>query len=209
MAVVRWDPWKELAGIERQFDELFARSGRPGQQRLGWAPAVDVHHEGDTMVIEAEIPGVSPDDVEVTFDDDVLTISGHREEARSVNEGQWVRRERMTGQFRRSISLPPGVDPNQISAKASNGVIELHIPRPRKTAPHRVQLEGGGGGQQAKPIDVTSSDSSRAAGSSGAGKQSSSEGSSADKRATSSRASGSSRSTKKGSGSASSKRSTS
>ena len=160
MAIVRWDPWRELAGIERQFDEMFGR-GRSGTRAQGtgtWVPALDVHQEGDTMVICAEIAGVDPENVDVTIDDDVLTVSGKRDDDRKVEEGQWIRRERFTGQFRRSISLPPGVDPDKVKANAKNGVIEIRVPRPSKTEPHRVQLGSGNGGKRTE-IDVESSSS--------------------------------------------------
>ena len=158
MAIVRWDPWRELAGIERQFDELFGR-GRAGSRGQGsgtWVPALDVHQDGDTMVICADIAGVDPEQVDITVDDDVLTVSGRRDEDRKVEEGQWIRRERVTGQFRRSISLPPGVDPQKVKANAKNGVIEIRVPRPTKSEPHRIELSGGKD-QQQTAIDVESS----------------------------------------------------
>jgi HSP20 family protein len=157
MAIVRWDPWRELAGFERQFDELFGRgrAGSRGQGTSTWVPALDVHQEGDTMVVRAEIAGVDPDNVDITIDDDVLTISGKREDDRKVEEGQWIRRERVSGQFRRSISLPPGVDPSKVKANAQNGVIEVRVPRPTQKEPHRVQLSSGNGGKSTA-IDVES-----------------------------------------------------
>ena len=160
MAIVRWDPWRELAGFERQFDELFGR-GRAGSREQGtstWVPALDVHQDGDTMVIGAEIAGVDLDNVDITINDDVLTISGKREDDRKVEEGSWIRRERVSGQFRRSISLPPGVDPAKVKASAKNGVIEIRVPRPSKTEPHRVQLSSGGG-QKSTEVEVESASS--------------------------------------------------
>jgi HSP20 family protein len=184
MAIVRWDPWKELAGFERQFDELFGRMGRTRSSSSAWAPAVDVHQEGDTMVICADVAGVDPGDIDITVDDDVLTISGRREDDRTVEEGQWIRRERMSGQFRRSVSLPPGVDPNQVKAEAKNGVIEVRVPRPQRSEPYHVPL-GGGDGNTGKTIDVNSSESQTEGGGS--------------KRASKSTARGSTRKTSKGS----------
>lgn len=182
MAIVRWDPWKELAGFERQFDELFGRMGRTrGAAGNAWAPALDVHQEGDTMVICADVAGVDPGQIDITVDDNVLTISGQREDDRKVEEGQWIRRERMTGQFRRSISLPPGVDPNQVKAEAKNGVIEVRVPRPQRNQPHRVQLTGTqGSGNATQAIEVNSSESeseSESGSGSGSGSKSGSEGS--------------------------------
>jgi HSP20 family protein len=160
MAIVRWDPWRELAGFERQFDELFGRgrAGSRGQGMATWVPALDVHQDGDTMVICAEIAGVDPGDVEITIDDNVLTMSGKREDDRKVEEGQWIRRERISGQFRRSISLPPGVDPERVKATAKNGVIEVRVPQMSQKEPHRVQLSPGNG-KQSTEIDVESTSS--------------------------------------------------
>jgi HSP20 family protein len=168
MAIVRWDPWRELAGLERQFDELLGRgrAGSRGQAGSTWVPALDVHQDGDTMVIRAEIAGVDPEKVEITIDDDVLTLSGKREEDRKVEEGQWIRRERFTGQFRRSISLPPGVDPRQVKANATNGVIEIRVPRPGPSEPHRVQLSSENG-HKSTEIEVESGSTSGNGGSQG------------------------------------------
>src|SRR5688572_28879847 len=162
MAIVRWDPWRELAGFERQFDELFGRgrTGSRGQGMSTWVPALDVHQDGDTMVIRAEIAAVDPDNVEITIDDDVLTMSGKREDDRKVEEGQWIRRERVTGQFRRSISLPPGVDPDKVKAAARHGVIEIRVPRPSPNEPHRVRLSSGNG-HKSTEVEVESKSKSK------------------------------------------------
>jgi HSP20 family protein len=159
--LVRWDPWSELAGLERQFDEMFGRAGR-GRTRSGeggWTPALDVHQDDDTIVIRAELAGIPPDQVDVTVEDNVLTLSGTREEDRSVEEGQWIRRERFTGRFQRSISLPPGVDADQIKATADNGVIEIRVPTSRSAEPQRIPLQtGGASGSGTQEVDVTSRD---------------------------------------------------
>jgi HSP20 family protein len=151
-----------LAGFERQFDELFGRgrAGSRGQGTATWVPALDVHQDGDTMVIRAEIAGVDPDNVEITIDDDVLTVSGKREDDRKVEEGQWIRRERVTGQFRRSISLPPGVDPDKVKAAARHGVIEIRVPRPSPNEPHRVRLSSGNG-HKSTEVEVESKSKSK------------------------------------------------
>ena len=160
MAVVRWDPWRELSAMERQLDEMFGRAGRPmnrGQEPSGWVPPLDVHQEGDQMVVCAEVAGIDPNEVDITVEDDVLTISGSREEDRTVEEGNWIRRERQTGRFRRAVSLPPGIDPGEIRANARNGVIEIRIPQPAASEPHRVPLQSGEGSSSAVPVTESSS----------------------------------------------------
>lgn len=148
MAIVRWDPWRDLAAFERQLDQMMGRlgggAGTGNQEQRAWTPSLDVHQEGDTMVICAEVAGIDPDQVDISVEDDVLTISGSREDHNEVEEGQWIRRERHWGQFRRSVSLPPGVDPEQIQASARNGLIEVRVPRPAQVGAHRVPLQGGG-----------------------------------------------------------------
>lgn len=169
MAIVRWDPWRDLAAFERQLDQMMGRmgggAGTGTQEQRAWTPSLDVHQEGDTMVICAEVAGIDPDQVDISVEDDVLTISGSREDHNEVEEGQWIRRERHWGQFRRSVSLPPGVDPEQIQASARNGLIEVRVPRPAQVGAHRVPLRGGatgsGGGTGTgtggtQTIDVTS-----------------------------------------------------
>lgn len=169
MAIVRWDPWRDLAAFERQLDQMMGRmgggTGAGSREQRAWSPSLDVHQEGDTMVICAEVAGIDPEQVDISVEDDVLTISGSREDHNEVEEGQWIRRERYSGQFRRSVSLPPGVDPEQIQASARNGLIEIRVPRPTQIGAHRVPLRGGGAanggsgggdGEGAQSIDVTS-----------------------------------------------------
>ena len=172
MAIVRWDPWRDLAAFERQLDQMMGRmcggTGSGGREQWAWSPSLDVHQEGDTMVICAEVAGIDPDQVYISVEDDVLTISGSREDHNEVEEGQWIRRERYAGQFRRSVSLPPGVDPEQIEASARHGLIEIRVPRPTQMGAHRVPLRGGagaggtGGNGGPQSIDVTSTAGSNA-----------------------------------------------
>ena len=160
MPLVRWDPWRDIAALERQFDERFGRGSRSGMRtREKWMPMLDVRQDGDDLVIDAELAGVDPKDVEITIENSVLRIAGTREEESKVDEGNWIRRERFSGRFERQVSLPQGVDPDAVSASARNGIIEIRVPYPGAPEPHRVQLQIGGdqnGGTQA--IDVSSSD---------------------------------------------------
>lgn len=159
MASIRWDPWQELATFERQLDQWLGRhnAGAGGDAEgggAGWAPAVDVHQEGDTMVICADAAGVDPSEVDVSIEDDTLTISGSRSDHREVTGGQWIRRERQSGRFSRSIRLPSGVDPARIEATAANGVIRVRVPLSSPTTSHRVPVRTGAGGGAGTPTDI-------------------------------------------------------
>jgi len=160
MPLVRWDPWRDIAALERQFDERFGRGSRSGMRaREKWMPMFDVHQDGDDLVIEAELAGVDPKDVEITIENSVLRIAGSREENSKVEDGNWIRRERFSGRFERQVSLPQGIDPDAVTASAKNGIIEIRVPYSGAPEPHRVQLQTGGdqtAGAQA--IDVSSSD---------------------------------------------------
>ena len=160
MALVRWDPWRDIAALERQLDERFGRGSRSGvRAREKWMPMLDVHQDGNDLVIEAELAGVDPKDVEITIENSVLRIAGTREEDSKVEDGNWIRRERFSGRFERQVSLPQGIDPDAVTASAKNGVIEVRVPYSGAPEPHRVQLQTGGDQTEgAQAIDVSSSD---------------------------------------------------
>ena len=160
MPLVRWDPWRDIAALERQFDERFGRGSRSGMRaREKWTPMLDVHQDGDDLVIDAELAGVDPKDVEITIENSVLRIAGTREEDSKVEEGNWIRRERFSGRFERQVSLPQGVDPDAVTASAKNGIVEIRVPYPGAPEPHRVQLQTSGNQSEGtRAIDVTTTD---------------------------------------------------
>ena len=162
MAVLRWDPWNELAALQRDVSELFGRTAGQGTARAGAAgllPPIDAYQADDGLVVQVELPGLAPEDVDVTVQDGVLMISGERRADTGVGEDAWVRRERPTGQFQRSFTLPEGVDPQHIQASFEHGVLQLHVPHPPERKPHRIQVATGG--QQPEAIDVSERQAAR------------------------------------------------
>ena len=153
MSVMRWDPWHELANLQRDVSELFGRAAGAPATRTASIPPMDIYRTDDGMVMLLELPGVSPDQVDVTVEDGVLTISGERRPAEGVEADQWVRRERAVGGFTRSLSLPEGVDPKQISAEFDEGLLRLTVPHPPERKPQRIQISGARGGSET--VDVT------------------------------------------------------
>ncbi len=144
-----WDPVSE---VNRMFDDVFGGlMRRPGGRQTGaelteWAPAVDVLQRDGDLVVRAELPGVSPEDVDITLQNRVLTISGqHREEQEEQRGGYYVR-ERRRGSFSRSMTLPEGVDEDSIRARYENGVLEVTIAGAAAARePRRIQVEGATG----------------------------------------------------------------
>ena len=105
-----------------------------------WIPAVDVVESGDHFVLRADLPGVAEEDVKIELEDSVLTISGERKSERETSGDGFRRVERATGSFRRSLTLPEGVDADAITAGYDRGVLEIRIPKPEQRKPRRIEI---------------------------------------------------------------------
>lgn len=149
---VRWDPWDELAGIERQIERVF-RDAFGSLQRLApvlptrpreWAPACDVLTRGEDLVIRFELPGVDPEkEVEIAVEDGMLLVRGERRFEDEERGEDYLRREVARGTFERAISLPEGVKPDDITATYRDGILEVVVPKAaalpeRRTVPVKV-----------------------------------------------------------------------
>ena len=145
MALVRWDPGRELDSLQtdmnRLFDGFFQNRGN-GHRR--WIPAMDLVESDEHLVLRADLPGMSEDDVTIEIKDGVLTVSGERKaEHESENEG-FYRVERAYGGFSRSLSLPQGINAAAVNASFDRGVLEVRIPKPEERKPTRVEIGGAG-----------------------------------------------------------------
>src|SRR5918992_2292672 len=144
-----------LREMNRLFEQMFGgTTRRPENSQQGasvaeWAPAIDVLENDGDLVIRAEIPGAKPNDVDVTVQSGVLTISGRRQEESEEERGGYLVRERRYGSFRRSLQLPEDVDESKINARFENGVLEVRIQGAAAARePKRVQIESQENGQQ-------------------------------------------------------------
>lgn len=146
MALVRWDPIRELDSLQGDMNRLFDRffEGRAGNRSARrWIPAMDLVETEDHLVLRGDLPGLTEDDVNVEIKDNVLTVSGERK-AENEEKGEGYHRvERSFGSFSRSLSLPQGVEPDQVEATFDNGVLEVRIPKPAEAKPRRVQIGKG------------------------------------------------------------------
>jgi HSP20 family protein len=174
MALVRWEPLREISSIQNEVNRLFNSffdtpvSGSQGQVRR-WFPAMDLSEVDDHYVLRADLPGLSEDNVKIELEDNVLTISGERKSEHEERREGYHRVERASGSFARSLTLPEGVDPEAIEASFERGVLEVRIPKPAERKPHRVSIQVGGGertieGSEAKQPDPTQTDPTRPAG---------------------------------------------
>ncbi len=138
--------------MNRLFDEMFGGLARRSGGRQGegvadsWSPALDVLHEDGDVLVRAELPGVKPDDVDITLSRGVLTISGQRKaEQEQQGQGYYVR-ERRYGSFRRSLVLPEGIDESKINARYEDGVLEVRIAGAAAVQePKKIQIQAAGG----------------------------------------------------------------
>lgn len=151
--MARWNPWNDLFDLQNQVDQLLQMTGvTPRTTTDGRAEVmnlpVDVRQSENEFVIEASVPGFRPDDVEVTFDDGVLTISGRRRSETEEKQGQYVRRERRQSAVYRQIGLPAEVRADEIRASFEHGVLRVTVPRAQKAQPKRIPVTAGDGGER-------------------------------------------------------------
>ena len=169
MALVRWNPWGELFNLHTQMDELFqtltpSQPATQGDIRNYTQLPVDIRQTEDAFTIEASVPGFKPDEVEVTFDDSVLTIKGEHKEQSEKKDGDWVRRERRMSSVYRQVGLPAEVRADEISASFDNGVLSINVPRAQRAQPKRIPVTAGASNSQQRVIEHhtdTTSTSSR------------------------------------------------
>jgi HSP20 family protein len=154
MALVRWDPIRELDSLQGDMNRLFDRffEGRaPNGVSRRWIPAMDLVETDDHLVLRGDLPGMTEDDVDIEIKDNVLTVSGERKAEHDERGEGYHRVERSFGSFSRSLTLPQGIDPEKVEAKFENGVLEVQIPKPAEAKPTRVQIGKGtveGSGEQ-------------------------------------------------------------
>jgi HSP20 family protein len=152
MALIRWEPVRELNTIQNEMNRLFntffdapaAPNSTQGMSRR-WIPAMDLAETEDSFVLRADLPGLSEKDVNIELEDNVLTISGERKSEHEERKDGYYRVERASGSFSRSLTLPEGVDPEKISANFDRGVLEVQIPKPEQRKPRKVTISAGGG----------------------------------------------------------------
>ncbi len=146
MAIVRWDPTREVDSLQSEVNRLFDTfvGGRPANGALRrWVPPMDLVETDDHLVLKADLPGLERDDVNIEVKDGVLTVSGERKSEHEERADGYYRVERAFGGFSRSLSLPEHVDAERINASFDKGVLEVRIPKPEERKPQRVEISAG------------------------------------------------------------------
>jgi HSP20 family protein len=149
MAIVRWEPLRELSSLQNEMNRLFTTAfdtpTTPGDGATirRWVPAMDLVETADDFVLRADLPGLTQDDVKIELEDSTLTVSGERKSERTDKHEGYYRVERAFGSFSRSLTLPKGVDADAVKANFDNGVLEIHIPKPEERKPRRIAIAVG------------------------------------------------------------------
>jgi HSP20 family protein len=149
MALVRWEPVRELHSLQQEMNRLFGSffdapsssggAGNGGSVRQ-WIPAMDLVETKEHFILRADLPGLAEGDVKVELEDNVLSVSGERRAETTEEREGYYRIERASGRFARSLTLPDGVDAAGIQAQFHDGVLEVRVPKPAERKPQRVAI---------------------------------------------------------------------
>jgi HSP20 family protein len=145
-ALTRWNPNAAMLGprFNRLFEDLFtempARFLNESVERGNWMPAVDVRENEDAIVLEAELPGMTKKDIELSVENNVLTMSGERRFENEENRESYHRIERGYGRFTRAFTLSSTVDREKVVAKFKDGVLSIHLPKTEVAKARRIEI---------------------------------------------------------------------
>ena len=154
MALVRWrpfqnltpyDPFREFRNLSRKINRMFADFPSLFEEEdvtdSFWSPAVDLRETDDALVLTAELPGMTRDDVEIQVTDNTLILKGEKKLSREVKRENYHRMERVYGNFSRSFTLPANVDHEKIKARFKDGVLEVTLPKSESAKPKQIPIE--------------------------------------------------------------------
>ena len=157
MNIIKYDPFREMRSLQDEVNRLFASSFSRGDNDLrrgAWSPSVDIFENQNEIVLEAELPGMKPEDVEIAIENNVLTIHGERKFEKKDETDNFHRVERSYGSFTRSFTLPPTVRSENAAAEFENGVLRLTLAKREEAKPRRIEIKATGAKTQPKTIDT-------------------------------------------------------
>ena len=145
MAIVRWEPFRDMLASRREFERFFRDAFSPAVSEgelstRTWAPPVDIYEDGDNLVLKAELPGINPDDVDIRVENNTLYLKGERKFEKEVKEQNYHRVERSYGTFTRTFSLPNSIDSDKVAANYKDGVLTLTMPKKEEAKPKTIKV---------------------------------------------------------------------
>jgi len=164
MNIVKYDPFRDLRNIQDEMNRLFSGTFSHGNQdevlRGAWSPSVDIFENKNEIVLEAELPGMKAEDVNISIENNVLTLHGERKFEKKDERDNFHRVERSYGSFTRSFTLPPTVSSENAQAEFENGVLRLTLAKREEAKPRRIEIKATTGDAQAKTIDTRATQAS-------------------------------------------------
>lgn len=139
MSLIRWEPFREMDNFFRRYADLGARSLR--EENGKWTPTANISETDKEFLIKAELPEVKKEDVKVTLQDGVITISGERKHEKKEKGENEIRVESFYGSFSRSFALPDNVDAKGVRAESKDGVLRIHVPKTESAQPKQINVE--------------------------------------------------------------------
>ncbi len=145
MAVIRWDPFREMGTVQDRMNRLFEESNRavrgedPAPTTV-WSPAVDIHETENEIVVKAEVPGIEKNEIELTLENNILRLRGERRFEKDTREENYHRIERSYGSFSRSFQIPTVVDEAKIAADHNDGVLTITLPKTHKAKTKQIAI---------------------------------------------------------------------
>lgn len=145
MAIIRWDPYRDLITVREKMNHLFEEAviSRGEEKDLvssSWTPTVDIFETENELVLSAEVPGINEKDIEIKIEDNTLTLRGERKFEKETKEENYHRIERAYGSFFRSFSLPLYINQDNIKAEHLNGVLKIIMPKKPELKPRKVKI---------------------------------------------------------------------
>jgi HSP20 family protein len=150
MNIIKYDPFREMRSLQDEVNRLFASSFNRGDNEIArgaWSPSVDIFENKDQIVLEAELPGMNADDVNISIENNVLTLHGERKFEKKDEGDNFHRVERSYGSFTRSFTLPPTVSSENANAEFENGLLRLTLAKREEAKPRRIEIKAGTGAQ--------------------------------------------------------------
>jgi len=145
MAIIRWDPFRDLITLREKMNRLFedtfaARGEEKDLMASTWTPSVDIYETENEVVLTAEIPGIEDKDIEIKIEDNTLSIKGERKLEKETKEENYHRIERAYGSFYRSFTIPHNVNQDEIQAEHESGVLKITMPKKPELKAQKVKI---------------------------------------------------------------------
>jgi HSP20 family protein len=139
--ITRWEPFRDLARLQDEVSRLFDDRTYHAGESIGWTPACDVYEDEEAVTLRFDLAGVDPKDVDVRFENGVLTVKGERKLEKEERRENYHRVERSYGTFTRSFSLPGSLDAERIMAETKHGVLSVTLPKKAEAKPRAIQVK--------------------------------------------------------------------